>query len=500
MSERVTVDIDLNRVEGDLEFQLDLQDGKVVDARCKGIMYRGFEQLLIGRDPKDSIVITARVCGICGTAHMYTAVLALEQIWNAEVPRLATLVRNLCLAAENVQSDMRHSFLMFTPDFCNEKYAQRGFFEDAERKYSPFKGEIYREVLRHSRKILEIVAIFGGQWPHSSYMVPGGIVTEPDSRKVIESQSLLYSVKQWFEQRVVGEALASWETVNSVESFEAWLTEHPDSVIANFTAISRELGLDKIGAGADLMLSYGAYDTLDSGTYDLKDQTRNELDQRLITEHVAYSWFKAYENGLHPSQGQTIPDFDTDSNRYTWAKAPRYDERVTQTGPLAELVIGGDPLLTALLSHYGDSAWLRQLARILRIGAVSKAMLGMLDEINQRIGEPHILPVSDEQKCDGSGFGLIQAARGALGHWITIEDGKVSRYQIVTPTAWNASPKDAQGQPGHWERSVIGMELDDPDNPVEIGHVVRSHDACLVCTVHMLDDQLKTSTKQTFQV
>lgn len=133
-----TLNIDLNRVEGDLEFELDVEQGVVVDARCKGIMYRGFEQLLIDRAPKDAIVLTPRVCGICGTAHMYCAVLALESIWNIEVPANATRIRNLCLMAENVQSDLRQSFLMFTPDFCNEKYANEPWFDEAKAALNLF--------------------------------------------------------------------------------------------------------------------------------------------------------------------------------------------------------------------------------------------------------------------------------------------------------------------------------------------------------------------------
>ena len=99
--------------------------------------------------------------------------------------------------------------------------------------------------------------------------------------------------------------------------------------------------------------------------------------------------------------------------------------------------------------------------------------------------------VEDEhiEQVDGEGFGMVQAARGSLGHWVKVVDGKIDKYQIVTPTAWNASPKDTEGQHGHWEQSVIGLPIDDADNPVTIGHVVRSHDPCLVCTVHIVGQQ-----------
>ena len=68
-----------------------------------------------------------------------------------------------------------------------------------------------------------------------------------------------------------------------------------------------------------------------------------------------------------------------------------------------------------------------------------------------------------------------------------IADGKIERYQIITPTAWHASPRDSRGVRGAWEEALIGTQVKDPANPVELGHVVRSFDACLVCTVHAID-------------
>jgi len=514
MSKKITVDIDLNRVEGDLEFQLDIEDNTVIDARCKGIMYRGFEQLMIGREATDSVILTSRVCGICGTAHMYSAALALEQIWQVEVPPLATLVRNLCLGVENAQSDLRHSFLMFTPDFCNPRYEKQAFYEQALKLYHPFKGKVYRDVLTHTRKLLEIVAIFGGQWPHSTYMMPGGIVSEPNQRKVIDSLGIINSVKRWYEEAILDGALSDFENVRSADELEQWMNTHPNAVLADFTQISRQINLHEMGQGADLMISYGAYCDPDNwgvdianqghlvqgGIFDINNFTDAKFDQSMINEHVKHSWFKSYADGLHPAQGRTIPDYDPNSNRYTWAKAPRYGDRVAQTGPLSEMVIGGDPLMRDLLAKYGDNAWLRQFARIYRVGGMLKKLSSMLSSIQQRLGESYITSIPEEQKIDGSGYGLIQAARGALGHWVTVEQGKLSHYQIITPTAWNASPKDSADKPGHWEKSVIGMQLDDKDNPLEIGHIVRSHDACLVCTVHMVDTKKNIRTKQRFSI
>ncbi len=162
-----------------------------------------------------------------------------------------------------------------------------------------------------------------------------------------------------------------------------------------------------------------------------------------------------------------------------------------QTGPLAELLIGGDALIRSLHAAEGGNAWLRQFARVRRIAYELAGARRMLEELAADIGQPHILNPAKSAEIDGEGFGLIMAARGALGHWLKIEDGVIAQYQIVTPTAWNASPRDSNGLPGHWEQSLVGVAVQDPDDPIEIGHIIRSHDPCLVCTVHMLDSGKK---------
>jgi Ni,Fe-hydrogenase I large subunit len=499
-----TIQIDLNRVEGDVDFQLELENGKIADARCIGSLYRGFEQILLGRKPTDSLVITPRICGICGTAQLNAAVLALEHLGRIPVPPAAIRIRNLCLMAETVQSDLRQSFLFFTADFCHPKYQPLPLYEKARAAFLPFQGKIYRDALEHSRRVLEIIALFGGQWPHSSYMVPGGVTTPANSRHIIDSLSLLNRLVRWFEQAVIGTRLDAWLSLQTAEDFFGWLTAkaaHADSAIGLFTRMSREIGLHRLGFGTPHMISYGAYDdpedadTLSphrkrlfkAGFLDGDTGVIEPFDQHEIAEHVRYSWFVSYPGGRHPFQGQTLPDYQPHSDRYTWCKAPRYRNKVVQTGPLADALIDGEPLIRSLYQAEGGNAWLRQLARLHRTARLLQAMSKMLHELAAHPGEPHILTPAPKELPDGEGFGLVTAARGALGHWLQVEDGVISRYQVITPTAWNASPKDSEGRHGHWESSLLGLTVEDPDDPVEIGHIIRSHDPCLVCTVHLLD-------------
>jgi hydrogenase large subunit len=504
---RVELNVSLNRVEGDLEIALVLEDGAVAEARTVGTMYRGFEQILMGRAPRDAMVITPRVCGICGTAHLYAAVLSLEHIWQTPVPPNATRIRNLCLMAEGIQNDLRQTFLFFTPDFCNPRYSSEPWFGPLMEAFEPFRGSVYRETLAITREVVEIVAHFGGQWPHSSYMMPGGVTAPADLRRILACRAVLDEAQRWYEERVTGVSLDDWLALDSAGAYWALLDTqaHAGSALGLLSRCARSLDLHRLAAGTPHMLSYGAWcdperwspsaetRLLPSGFYDGDAGTVAPFDQSLINEHVRHSWFRPYEGGKHPWSGETIPNFLPNTDRYTWAKAPRYGNKVLQTGPLAELLIAGDGLISSLHAEEGGSAWLRQFARVRRTAYEFVYARRMLGELAANLNGEHFIAPIEGSEIDGEGYGLAMAARGALGHWVKIKNGVIEKYQIVTPTAWNASPRDSSGQPGHWEQSLVGIKVRDSDDPVEIGHIIRSHDPCLVCTVHMLDTGKRVS-------
>ena len=114
-------------------------------------------------------------------------------------------------------------------------------------------------------------------------------------------------------------------------------------------------------------------------------------------------------------------------------------------------------------------------------------------DLIDNLDEPTFL--KSEARPEGIGYGFVNAARGSLGHWLQTAGGKIKNYQVITPTTWNGSPRDSSGRRGHWEESFVGLEIKDLDNPVEVGHLIRSHDACLVCTVHFA----RTGRRVTYQ-
>ncbi|HVP10279.1 MAG TPA: nickel-dependent hydrogenase large subunit [Phycisphaerae bacterium] len=495
-----TLSIPLNRVEGDLEIRAELQDGRVSDAWSEGKMYRGFENILVGRGVLDGLVITPRICGICSTAHLTAASKALDAISGIQPPSDAIRVRNLTLATELLQSDMRQSFLTFAVDFTSPAHQARPLYQEAQRRYAPLKGETAVEVIRQTKRIIEIIAILGGQWPHSSYMVPGGVATVPSLTDLLQCRHLLAAYRAWYEQRILGCPVEQWLEVRSRTDLDAWLEQtaaHRDGDLGFFIRFARAAGLDQIGRGHGNFISFGQFDLppdtkvrgRDGGTAHLTPPgfaqgTRIEpIDLAHVAEHVAHSWYVSYPGGRHPSKGETQP-YATggESQKYSWGKAPRYKNLPAETGAMAEMVMSRNPLFLDLLDQGLPNVFIRQLARLVRPAELLPAMEQWLSEITPD-GTFYIPAPSD---LEGEGFGTTEAARGALGHWVRIANAKIQHYQIITPTAWNGSPRDSDGVRGPWEEALIGTPVRDPTNPVELGHVIRSFDPCLVCTVHAI--------------
>jgi hydrogenase large subunit len=251
--------------------------------------------------------------------------------------------------------------------------------------------------------------------------------------------------------------------------------------------------MDRLGRGCETFISGGGMELPDltevkgrgagktlwpSGVY--ADHQYRVLEPGLIAEDISCSFYHGETS--HPQDARTRPDLDNaDGRKYSWAKAPRYDGRPAETGPVADFVTAGEPLFVEWLKTRGNSVFLRELARFVRpayLLPVAEQWLDEMAETNTAFYQDHL------PKVNTKGFGLVPAPRGMLGHWVDIHDGKIANYQVVTPTAWNASPRDARDIPGPCEQALLGTVVADPEHPTELEQVVRSFDPCLVCTVH----------------
>ncbi|MDP2753692.1 MAG: nickel-dependent hydrogenase large subunit [Nitrospirota bacterium] len=485
MSKKINIS-PFNRVEGDLEIIVEVKDGKVQNARSKGVMFRGFEMLLKGRDPMDSVVFTPRICGICGASHGVVSSTAIRNAWKSQMPDNAYRVNNIVLAIEILMSHITHFYILFAPDLTNKKYSMHPGFQELEKRFLPFKGTSYLKSIKARPSMLELMGVFAGKWPNTLVFQPGGVTCSISISRQTKALGLLRELQDYVEESLLGCDIDRWLENRSMDDLDKWLTEsnHYDSDLGIYVRYGRELGLDKIGKGPDRFLSYGAYELsegqtwLPSGYY---DRDFYPFNQEKITEYIKYSFLKGYQGGLHPSEGITDPDPDKEG-AYSWCKSPRYDDNVIEVGPLARMILDKDSLIYDIFNKSGSGVFLRVLARLHEAVRLVRQVGIWIREIDARkpfYKKPLVPP-------EAKGIGLIEAARGSLGHWLTIKNGKIERYQVITPTAWNLSPKDSFDQHGACEHALNGTIVENVDNPIEVGHVVRSFDPCLVCTVHTI--------------
>ena len=509
----------LGRVEGDLDVRVTIEDGHVTSAWTEAAMFRGFEIILKGKDPQAGLIVTPRICGICGGSHLYKACYALDTAWETHVPRNGTLIRNIAQACETLQSIPRYFYALFAIDLTNKNYAKAKLYDEAVRRFSAYVGTSYQKGVVLSNKPVEVYAIFGGQWPHSSFMVPGGVMSAPNLADITRSIAILEHWKDnWLEASWLGCSIDRWLEIKTWEDMQEWVEENESQFNSDcgfFIRYAQEIGLDKFGGGVGNYISTGTYfdpslyenPTIEqrnaaligrSGVY--AEGAFHEFDHLNVAEDTAHSYFKT-EGLLHPWDGVTDPIDPADGReqgKYSWAKSPRYKVDGSgyiplEAGPLARRIAAGapggaehqdqDPLFVDLLGKLGPSVFVRQMARVHEGPKYYKWVTRWLSEIDLH-DSFYSKPVERES---GKGFGSTEAARGALSDWIVLEDGKIENYQVVTPTAWNIGPRDAEGTLGPIEQAMVGTPIVDMEDPVELGHVARSFDSCLVCTVHAYD-------------
>ena len=463
-----------NRVEGDLEVHLDLADGKVAAARVNSPLYRGFEQMLPGKAPLDALVIVPRICGICSVAQSAAAAGALRDLMGLAPPTNGRLAENLVTACENLADHLSHFYLFFMPDFARPVYAKRPWFPTVAARFQAVSGSAVNDALPARAAFMHLMGLMAGKWPHSLSLQPGGSSRPLEHADVLRLITLLRGFRRFLERHVFGDALEAVASLASLAALERW-REGRSGDLALFLAVADDLGLDRLGRATDRFLSYGAYGLFPAGVWTGESAP---LDPGAIVEDVSHAWMAG--DTLPPAEGLTRPLPDK-ASAYTWCKAPRYGGQVLETGALARQMVAGQPLIRELVAIRGGSVTARVLARLLELARVVPEMESWARQLVP--GEPwcHHGDLPEE----GVGIGLVEAARGGLGHWLAVRHGRIHNYQIIAPTTWNFSPRDEAGVPGALELALAGVAVapDDP-MPAAVQHVVRSFDPCMVCTVH----------------
>ena len=471
-----------NRVEGDLEVALEVEGGAVRSAQVTSPLYRGFEQILLGKAPLDALAIVPRVCGICSVAQSAAAARALAAASGVRMPENGRLATDLVRATENLADHLTHFYIFFMPDFARAAYVRRRWHPAVEARFQATRGTAAAEALSARAELLELMGLLAGKWPHTLALQPGGTSRPVQRQEKIQLRLALRAFRTFLERTLFGAPLEEVAALDGVVALEAWRAARPAyaSDFAAFLEAAADLGLDRFGRASDVFLSSGAYGPeeapwLARGVF---DGALRPFDEAEIREDVSHAWLQD-DVPRHPAQGATRPVPDK-AGAYTWCKAPRLAGQVVEVGALARQVVDGHPLARDLVARGGGNVLSRVVGRLLELARVVPAMEGWVDALAP--GEPFC--VTRELPEDAAGVGLVEAARGTLGHWLVVRGGEIHGYQIVSPTTWNFSPRDAEGRPGPLEQALVDLPADGEEAAVLVQHVVRSFDPCMVCTVH----------------
>lgn len=486
------------RIEGHHSTTLHVEDGEVARAESEMNMFRGIESVTHGRAPSDVPQVTQMVCGVCFTCHRQAATLALEEAAERAgvfdgVPPNGRLLRDVMEATFLLWNHAVHLFVLAGPDY-SDAVADTGF-----DRLDPADGDGYRTALEHQRSLLQAFTEFGGRAPHPLTYVPGGVTADPDPETVDELRETVAGLDEW-----LGPTDALPATLERARDRDP-VGDHPGLYdLCSVLVGASEAGADGFGVGPGRFYANGMFYGTDGGDDHVlprgvvdgdgrRRPSRAELIEG-ITEDVSHAWYTAASGGRMDEAPAPTPEPDEDG-AYSWGKAPRYHGETMETGPLARLVAADrDPHgLRERLGNdeTGSSTFDRLAARVQETLLVRDYLREWLEAVDP--DAPVRAAWTDE--FSGNGVGLWGASRGALSHWVSVDDGAVDAYQIVTPTTWNLGPRDGDGTPGVFEAAVEGTPVSDVSEPTEVMRTIRSFDPCLGCAVHVESPEERFETQ-----
>ena len=533
----------LTRIEGHLRIEVEVEKGKVKDVRSCGTLFRGLEMILKGRDPRDVQHFTQRTCGVCTYTHALASTRALEDaIFNAshkDIPANATYIRNLVLGQLFLHDHIVHFYHLHALDWvdvtsalqadpskaaslANSISSRPTKAEDlravqdklkafvASGQLGPFTNAYflgghpayylepeanlvatahYLEALRVQVEAARGMAVFGGKNPHPQFLVAGGVTCydalTPERIKEFEE---IYKKTAAFVRDVyipdlllVAGAYKDWAGIGGTHDF---------MTMGDFPKAGGERKLESRWLKPGII-------------YNRDLAHVQDFDPTKISEHIRHSWYDG-DKADNPYDEKTEPKFTHmgDKDRYSWLKAPRYDEHSTETGPLACVLVNyakGNPDIKPLVDmvlqklSVGPEALFSTLGRTAARGietlAIANKMASMLEEFKDNIRSDKQIVEDLEVPQESRGVGFVEAPRGGLSHWIRIEKGRVGNFQLVVPTTWNLGPRDANNVLGPCEEALMGTPIADPKRPVEIQRTVHAFDTCIACAVHVIDGE-----------
>jgi len=545
-SKKIIID-PITRIEGHLRIEVEVdEENKVTEAWASGQLFRGIEMILKGRDPRDTGLIAQRICGVCTNVHYRASISAVEDAYNITLPKNAEIIRNLVTLALFVQDHIIHYYHLHSLDYVDvvsalqadpfkaaevaKKHHEHPYRNSAEHlksvqeklgsfvkagrlglfangywghsayKFSSEENLIhmnhYLEALNVQREMSKAIAIFAGKTPHPQNLVVGGVTSVADMLNPQRLNDFMFIIK---ETRDFIERAYIPDMKMAVEAYKEEIKSGHGRGSGNFMAVGG--------------YSFGKSGQLFEGGVVTSHDFKNieDFDDTYITEEASRSWYSD-DAPTSPYDGETTP-FYTDLNedgslktegKYSWVKAPRYKGKPMEVGPAARMIIGyakSSKVITPYMKRFMDATDMelmdfsstlgRNAARAIEAQICCDSVFDFCSDLIENIkyyDEETWTKYSFESlPLEAKGRGIFEVPRGVLSHFVRIEDAKVSNYQAVVPTTWNASPKDASGIRGPYEESLIGITLADPSSPLEVLRVVHSFDPCLACAVHVID-------------
>jgi len=563
MAKRIVVD-PMTRIEGHLRVDCEVDNGKVVKAWSSGQMWRGIELILEGRDPRDAWIFTQRICGVCTTVHAIASVRAVENALKLEVPLNAQYIRNLIITAHGIHDHIVHFYQLSALDWVDivsalqadpAKAAQIAqslsdwplnnvtVFKEVQAKLQNFvnSGQLgvfasgywghpamklppeinlmavahYFQALDYQRTANKIVSVLGSKTPHIQNLAVGGVANPIN----LDSQSTLTLERLTFIKSVIDELgdfvrKVYMVDVAAIGAMYADWTQYGAGV-TNYLSVP-DLPLDTMGTQFELPGGY--IQNADLSTFKPITGYQDAFFEGGVKESVKHAWYQGGKGALHPYDGETIPqytDFD-DDGKYSWVKAPTFNDKRAQVGPLANVLAmaaaGHEPTtrnLKTVLDMVGAVAGAeipvaalhstigRHAARAVRTAVLHESLENQWTLLMENIGKGDYDTFNEPvfPKGEVRGVGFHEAPRGVLSHWTVIRDGKIANYQAVVPSTWNAGPRDESDEAGPYEASLMDNPIAEPDKPLEVIRTIHSFDPCLACAIHMVDTEQKEITR-----